>query len=138
MVSSANFSTVLDKPLSKSLMKMRNKIGPNTDHCRTPLHTGLHLEYLPSRHTRCCRPVSHALIQLLVTGKFRIHYYDLFLHTSGHRIIHGPINSNGTFTKDGENRDWKNQKSCWNLCIRLHLLRNNDFNPVYKLFVYEF
>jgi len=31
LVSSANFSTVLDRPLSKSFMKMRNRIGPSTD-----------------------------------------------------------------------------------------------------------
>ena len=68
LVSSTNFSTVLDRPLSKSLIKMRNKIGPNIDPCGTPLHTGLHLEYLPSRRTRCCRSVTvsqnHALIRL--------------------------------------------------------------------------
>ena len=32
-------------------MKMRNKTGPSTDPCGTPLHTGLQLKYEPSRHT---------------------------------------------------------------------------------------
>jgi len=45
-------------------MKMRNKTGPSTDPCGTPLYTGLQLEYEPSRHTRCCLSASQALIQL--------------------------------------------------------------------------
>ena len=40
-MSSANFKILLDKPVSKSFMKMRNKTGPSTEPCGTPLHTGL-------------------------------------------------------------------------------------------------
>jgi len=44
LVSSANFKILLDNPASKSLMKIRNKTGPSTDPCETPLHTYLQLE----------------------------------------------------------------------------------------------
>ena len=53
-MSSANLNTELVRPLSRSLMKIRNRIGPNTDPCGTPLVTGLLDEYCPPTHI-CCQ-----------------------------------------------------------------------------------
>ena len=39
LVSSANFKILLDSPMSRSLMKIRNRTGPSTEPCGTPLHT---------------------------------------------------------------------------------------------------
>ena len=41
-------------------MKTRKSTEPNTDRCGTPLHTGLHLEYLHLDLIHCCQSVSHA------------------------------------------------------------------------------
>ena len=47
LVSSANFSTSLIKPTSKSSIKTRNRIGPNTDPWGIPLSTLLHPDQRP-------------------------------------------------------------------------------------------
>jgi hypothetical protein len=52
--------------LSKSLMKMRNRMGPRTLPCGTPDSTSVHEEYLPFSTTLCFRPVSQLLIQASV------------------------------------------------------------------------
>jgi len=38
-VSSANLSTLLQTDVSKSFINMRNRTGPKTEPCGTPLHT---------------------------------------------------------------------------------------------------
>ena len=47
-VSSANFNTLLVISSSKSLIYIKNKIGPNTDLCGTPLKTDFQFETSPS------------------------------------------------------------------------------------------
>ena len=61
-VSSANLNTELTMSVSRSLMKMRNKTGPRTDPCGTPLVTNLHIEYWSLMHTRCFLPLNQLLI----------------------------------------------------------------------------
>ena len=63
LVSSANFSTVLCTPSSRSLMNIRKRVGPRTDPCGTPLVTSVQSEYLPFITTLCFLPSSHCWIQ---------------------------------------------------------------------------
>ena len=58
-VSSANFNTLLVMSSSKSLIYIKNKIGPSTDPCGTPLKTAFQFETSPSTTTLCLLPISH-------------------------------------------------------------------------------
>ena len=51
LVSSANFNILPVTPSSKSLMYTKNKIGPSTEPCGTPLKTYFQLEPSPSTTT---------------------------------------------------------------------------------------
>ena len=66
LVSSANFNILLVTPSSRSLMYIKNKIGPSTDHCGTPLKTGFQFETSPSTTTLCLLSVSHCSIQFII------------------------------------------------------------------------
>ena len=48
---------------SRSLMYIKNKIGPSTDPCGTPLKTGFQFEISPSTTTLSLLSVSHCSIQ---------------------------------------------------------------------------
>ena len=50
LVSSANFNMLPVTPSSKSFMYTKNKIGPSTDPCGTPLKTDFQLETSPSTY----------------------------------------------------------------------------------------
>ena len=65
-VSSANFNTLLVISSSKSLIYIKNKIGPNTDPCGTPLKNDFHFETSPSTATLCLLSISHFSIQLII------------------------------------------------------------------------
>jgi len=60
LVLSANFSIQFLTPYSKSLMKIRNSNGPNTDLCGTPLRTASQSETIPLKQTLCFLPLSHS------------------------------------------------------------------------------
>ena len=66
LVSSANFNILLVTPSSRSLMYIKNKIGPSTDPCGTPLKTGFQFETSPSTTTLCLLSVSHCSIQFII------------------------------------------------------------------------
>ncbi|KAF1478525.1 Cilia- and flagella-associated protein 99, partial [Pygoscelis antarcticus] len=61
LVSPANLLRVHSIPLSRSLMKILNSTGPNTDPCRTPLVTNLHLDIEPLTTTLWMRPSNQFL-----------------------------------------------------------------------------
>ena len=65
-VSSANFNTLLVMSSSKSLIYIKNKIGPSTDPCGTPLKTDFQFETSPSTTTLCLLSISHFSIQLII------------------------------------------------------------------------
>ena len=63
----AYFNSLPVTPSSKSLMYTKNKIGPSTDPCGTPLKTDFQLETFPSTTTlSCLLTVSHWSIQLII------------------------------------------------------------------------
>ena len=62
----ANFSMLLVILSSKSLIYIKNNIGPNTDFWGTPLKTDFQFETSPSTTTRCLLSVSHCSIQLVM------------------------------------------------------------------------
>ena len=66
-VSSANFNTLLVMSSSKSLMYIKNTIGPNTDPCGTPLQTDFQFETSPSTTTLYLLSISHFSIQLIIS-----------------------------------------------------------------------
>ena len=66
LVSSANFNMLHVTPSSKSFMYTKNKIGPSTDPCGTPLKTDFQLETSPSTTTLCFLSVSQCSIQLII------------------------------------------------------------------------
>ena len=66
LVSSANSKMLLVTPSSRSLMYIKNKIGPSTDPCGTPLKTGFQFETSPSTTTLCLLSVSHCCIQFII------------------------------------------------------------------------
>ena len=45
---------------------IKNKIGPSTDPCGTPLKTGFQFETSPSTTTLCLLSISHFSIQLII------------------------------------------------------------------------
>ena len=53
-------------PSSKSFMYTKNKIGPSTDPCGTPLKTDFQLEASPSTTTLCFLSVSYCSVQLII------------------------------------------------------------------------
>ena len=59
IVLSANFNTLIIISSSKSLIYIKNKIGPNIDPCGTPLKTDLQFEASSSTTTLCLLPISH-------------------------------------------------------------------------------
>jgi len=63
LVSSANFKMQLFIPMSKSLTKMKNKIGPSTDPWGTPLSTSSQSDSIPLTQTRWTLFFSHCVIQ---------------------------------------------------------------------------
>ena len=65
LVSSANFNISPDIFRSMSFIYIRNKHGPNTDPCDTPLNT--QSEVPPFKRTRCFLSVSHLLIHSKTT-----------------------------------------------------------------------
>ena len=62
----ANFNIFLVIPSFSSLMYIKNRIGPSTDPCGTPLKTGFQFESSPSTTTLCLLPVSHCSIQFII------------------------------------------------------------------------
>ena len=66
-VSSANVNTLLVMSSSKSLIYIKNKIGPNTDPCGTQLKTDFQFETFPSTTTLCLLSISHFSIQLIIS-----------------------------------------------------------------------
>ena len=64
--SSANFNTLLVMSSSKSLIYIKNKIGPSTDPCGTPLKTDFQFETSSSTTTLCLLSISHYSIQLII------------------------------------------------------------------------
>ena len=68
LVSSANLSTLLCTPSSRSLMNIRKRVGPRTDPCGTPFETSVQSEYLPLITTLCFLPSSHSWIHPFTTG----------------------------------------------------------------------
>ncbi|KAK4819900.1 hypothetical protein QYF61_014635 [Mycteria americana] len=63
LVSSENFLRVCSIPSSRSLIKILNKTGPNTDPWGTPLVTGRQLELTPFTTTLWARPSSQFFTQ---------------------------------------------------------------------------
>src|SRR5215813_2466938 len=61
--SSAKKLSLLSIVHPRSLMYIRNRRGPSTDPCGTPLPTSVHSEKLPLIITLCFLSVNHPLIQ---------------------------------------------------------------------------
>ena len=67
VVSSANFTTLLDMSSSKSFIYIKNSKGHNTDPCGTPIKTDFQFEISLSTNTLCFLCVSHFSIQLITS-----------------------------------------------------------------------
>ena len=56
LLSSANFSILLDTTSSMSFIYIKNRAGPKTEPCRTQIFTGDYVEVLPNKTTLCSLP----------------------------------------------------------------------------------
>src|ERR1051325_11468272 len=88
LVSSANLETLHLRPLSKSFIYIRNKSGPSTEPCGTPLFTVSHDDLLPLSNTHCLLFFNHSLIQFCTIPSIpfhlsiKLHWEDLSLSFS--------------------------------------------------------